>query len=87
MKQRIKSKILQSMSVEFLEVSDVSHHHVGHAGWRDDGETHFKIKLVSSSFIGMNQIARHRMIYAILAAELQDKIHALQLQLETPEET
>jgi BolA protein len=85
MKKRIESKILQSMNVESLEVLDVSHHHVGHAGWREGGESHFRVKVISRDFFGMNALTRHRMLYTILSAELKDKVHALELQLETPE--
>lgn len=46
------------------------------------------IQITSPSFAGMNQPARHRAVYKVLADELarQGGVHALQLRTKTPEE-
>jgi BolA protein len=86
MKERIEQKIMQNISVEFLEVKDISQAHVGHSGWREGGETHFIITIISSDFINKGLLARHKQLYEILSSEMKSGIHALQLQLHSPEE-
>ena len=52
-----------------------------------DGETHFKIKVVSDGFRGKSRLERHRAINALLADELGvDKVHALAIEARAPGE-
>lgn len=69
-----------------LDVEDRSHLHVGHAGARPGGETHFHVTIVSDAFEGEPRIARHRKVNKLLGALLAEKIHALQLVTKTPGE-
>jgi len=48
---------------------------------------HWKARVVSSAFAGKSLIDRHRMINAALAEELKGPIHALTMELFTPDET
>ncbi len=82
----IAEKLTQSLSPEALDVIDESHLHEGHAGARPEGETHFRIHIVSKAFIGKSRIDRHRLINAALAQELAGPIHALAIQAQAPEE-
>ncbi len=50
-----------------------------------NSETHFKLVIVSDSFIEMNKVSRHQLIYKILV-ETMKKIHALSIQAFTIEE-
>ena len=50
-------------------------------------ETHFALKMVAESFAGQNRLARQRAVMAVLAEELQGPVHALSLDLRTPEES
>ncbi len=63
-----------------LEVIDESEQHRGHAGWREGGDTHFRIKIVSTEFSGKTRVAMHRMINECLAEELAGGIHALAIE-------
>ena len=47
---------------------------------------HWKATIVSGLFAGKSLIERHRMVMAALAEELKGPIHALTLDVETPEE-
>ena len=47
---------------------------------------HWKIRVVSSSFAGRSLVQRHRMINAALADELKGPIHALTMDVLTPDE-
>ncbi|CAN5285164.1 BolA family transcriptional regulator [soil metagenome] len=50
-------------------------------------EDHWKASIVSTGFIGHSLMARHRMVMAALAEEMKGPIHALTLDVKTPEET
>ncbi|MBC7141944.1 MAG: BolA family transcriptional regulator, partial [Rhodobacteraceae bacterium] len=65
-----------------LEVVDESEAHRGHAGYRDGGESHFRVVLRAPVFAGMSRVERHRAVHAALGADLVGKIHALALDLD-----
>jgi BolA protein len=69
-----------------LAIEDESSLHRGHAGWRDGGETHFKVEIVSQAFAGHSRVARQRLVYAALSEEFAAGLHALALTTLTPEE-
>lgn len=50
-------------------------------------EDHWEAKIVSAAFGGHSLIQRHRMVMAALADEMKGPIHALTLDVKTPEET
>ena len=52
-----------------------------------EGETHFRLTIVSTAFAGKSRIERHRLVHDVLAEELKDRVHALTLTARTPEET
>ena len=82
----IEHKLTQALAPQRLKIVDDSEKHKGHAGYRDGGETHFRVEVVSEAFAGQNRVARQRRIYEILAEELAAGVHALQLKTLTPEE-
>jgi stress-induced morphogen len=47
---------------------------------------HFAVSVVSISFEGKGLVDRHRMIYAALGGAMQNEIHALALETQTPVE-
>ena len=47
---------------------------------------HWKATIVSTAFAGKTLMQRHRMINAALAEELKGPIHALTLDVKTPDE-
>lgn len=83
---RIRQKLGAALKPTRLAVHDDSHRHAGHAGARPGGETHFRVEIVSAAFAGESRVARQRRVYAILADELAERVHALQLTTLTPEE-
>lgn len=82
----IETKLTQAFEPERLVVEDQSHLHAGHAGARPGGESHFRVELVSARFAGLNRVARQRLVYDALAAELAGPIHALALKTLAPGE-
>ena len=77
MQQRIAADLTRALDPTSLEVTDESHLHAGHAGARAGGESHFRIDVVAAAFAGKGRVERHRMIYAALAQEIADGVHAL----------
>ncbi len=84
-KDRITAKLAAALAPISLTVIDESAQHAGHIGHQGSGhpgelsstETHFAIKIVSTSFAGKSRLDRHRVINAILADELKSGVHAL----------
>lgn len=77
----IEEKI-KSLSPEFVELINESHNH----SVPKNSETHFKLLLVSTEFVGMSRVQRQRKVYDLLAQELKSGVHALTMRLLTPEE-
>ena len=86
MAERITTKLEQALAPARLAVIDESHQHHGHAGWREGGETHFRVDIVSQAFAGKSRLERHRLINAALAEELAGGVHALAIVARAPEE-
>jgi BolA protein len=70
-----------------LELVDESAQHAGHAGARPEGNTHWRVAIVSARFSGQPTVARHRMVYQALGELMQHPIHALAITARAPEET
>ena len=84
----VTSEIERKLRADFqpvtLEVIDESEQHRGHGGWREGGESHFRIRMTSASFADMNRVARSRAVHKTLAEELSGPVHALALELAAP---
>jgi len=83
----IRAKITAQLQPEELEIINESDRHAGHSGNpNNDPETHFKLRIVSSKFEGMNAIKRHRTVFGIIKEELDGPVHACSLETKTPDE-
>ncbi|MEM6902452.1 MAG: BolA family protein [Pseudomonadota bacterium] len=82
----MQKKLEAEFSPAELVIKDESHKHEGHAGHDGRGESHFRMTIVSAAFSGQNRVNRQRMVHKVLAEELADRVHALALKLQTPEE-
>ena len=82
----ITNKLTKAFAPQSLDVVDESHMHAGHAGHRPGGETHFRVTIIADAFRGKSRIERHRMINALLAAELAGCVHALAIHADAPGE-
>jgi BolA protein len=85
---RIADEIHARLSGAFaptdLSVVDESDQHRGHSGWREEGESHFRVAITSPAFAAMNRIERHRAVHAALGPDLIGRIHALALEISVP---
>ncbi|CAM5762367.1 BolA family protein [Bosea minatitlanensis] len=86
MADRITLKLNAAFAPQRLQVIDESHQHHGHGGWREGGETHFRVNIVSEAFRGKTRLERHRLVNAALADELAERVHALAIAARAPEE-
>lgn len=84
--ETMHDKLQSAFAPTTLEVVDESHLHAGHMGARPEGETHFRVTIVSAAFDGAGRVQRHRMVHEVLATELRDRVHALALTLRAPDE-
>ena len=86
MQERIVARLTASLDPILLDVVDESDRHAGHAGARDGGGTHYRVRVVSAQFERQSRVDRHRMIYGLLTAEFADGLHALALVAKAPGE-
>lgn len=82
----IEKKLTEGLAPIRLAVIDESHRHAGHAGSHPEGESHFRIEIVSDAFIGKSRVERHRMVNTLLAEELAGRVHAMVLSTMSPDE-
>jgi BolA protein len=86
-RSRIHERLAKALApCVFLDVVDQSAAHAGHAGARESGGGHFNVLIVSTRFEGMGALARQRLVYAALADEMRELIHALSMTCQTPAE-
>lgn len=71
----ITAKIRLSLPDAVVELKDLT-------GTQD----HWEAVVISSGFTGKSLIQRHRLVMAALADEMKGPIHALTLDVKTPEE-
>jgi BolA protein len=81
MAERMRTKLEAAFSPQSLEVIDESEQHRGHGGWREGGETHFRIRMTAAAFDGLSRVERHRAVNRAVAQELEEGVHALALDL------
>ncbi|MEM9139648.1 MAG: BolA family protein [Pseudomonadota bacterium] len=84
MKERITRKLNEAFTPETLEVIDESEQHRGHGGWREGGETHFRVRMTAHVFVDQSRVNRQRAVNTCLAEELATTVHALAMELRAP---
>ncbi|QQR36917.1 BolA family transcriptional regulator [Devosia oryziradicis] len=80
-KDTLTAKLTSNFAPAFLDVIDESNKHHGHAGWREGGETHFRVRIATPHFDGMSRVAQHRAVMNVLDAQLKDRVHALAIEV------
>ncbi|BAJ81105.1 MULTISPECIES: BolA family transcriptional regulator [Acidiphilium] len=90
---RIRAILAERFAPGLLELKDDSAKHASHIGRMtgpghapEAGETHYRLKMVAEAFRGMNRVARQRAVNEALKAEFETGLHALSLDLKTPDE-
>ncbi len=84
----VRDAIAQKLSIKFapshLEVIDESEKHRGHAGWREGGSTHFRVRIAADGLAGLSRVEQHRAVMAAVEDELKAGIHALTIEVIQP---
>lgn len=82
MQDQIETKLRNAFAPERLEVIDESEKHRGHGGYKEGGESHFRVRIRADSLAGMGRLQRHRAIHSALGPGILETIHALALEVE-----
>ena len=80
--QRIQDLVTRELAPLHLELVDETHQHSA----PPDGESHFRLLVVSDRFADLKPLARQRLINGLLAAEFANGLHALAMHTWTPVE-
>lgn len=77
---------LQGLQPQHIELVNES---MNHSGYFEGKESHFKLTIVSDAFEGKRLVARHQLIYGLVASSLTSQggqVHALAIHAYTPTE-
>ncbi len=77
---KIKEKVSRKINPENIILIDNSHLHTKHKSF-DLNKLHLKIIIKSEKLKNMNKIMAHKEIYSILKDEMNNKIHALEIEI------
>lgn len=78
-------KLTKKFHPDYLEVIDESELHHGHSGWREGGETHFRVRIAASYFDDLSRVAQHRAVMETLDSEIKAGVHALAIEIVGPD--
>lgn len=84
--EKLRARLETALEPEHLEIIDDSRLHAGHAGARPEGETHFRVVIVSRHFAGLSRVERQRVVHRAAGDLLEERIHAFSAQALTPGE-
>lgn len=85
--ESLEKKLRQTFDPDKLEVINESHLHAGHQpGFDGSGESHIRIRIISSQFEGMPRVQRHRKINQLLSEEIAAGLHAVAIEANSPTE-
>jgi len=76
----VKKKIEKEIVVENIKIEDKSFLHKNHPG-NEKNKYHLKIFIVSKELKKINKIESNKKIYKLLAEELKNFIHSIQIIL------
>ena len=77
----IKEKISKKINPENIILIDNSHLHSKHKSF-DENKFYLKIIIKSKKLRSMSKIMAHKEIFSILKNEMNNKIHALEIEIQ-----
>ena len=84
--EQLQQRLQQVLQPTQLEVLDESHQHHGHAGANGTGfGSHFRVRITAGAFVGKSAVARHRLVYDALQDFMDQGLHALAIEAQTPQ--
>lgn len=81
----LEARLRAAFTPQRLRVRDDSAAHAGHADAGDG--SHLSVYVVAERFRGLKALERHRLVYEAAGDLLPHRIHALQVQALSPEES
>ena len=78
---KVKEKINKKINPENVTLIDNSNFHVKHKSF-DSNKFHLKIIIKSEKLRSMSKIMAHKEIFSILKDEMNNKIHALEIEIQ-----
>lgn len=82
---KIRDRLLANLGPAEIELDDESALHAGHAGAASGGG-HYRLRIVSAKFAGLNLVTRHRLVYDAVHDMMHKEIHALAITAVAPSE-
>ncbi len=83
--EKIRARLIGTFSPLQCQLDDDSAKHAGHAGAASGGG-HYRLRLVSAQFEGLNLVRRHRLVYDSVHDMMNTEIHALAMTTLAPSE-
>ena len=74
----VKNKLESNISIQNICIEDKSFLHKKHIG-QQEGKFHLKLTIQSKELNKLNKIESTKKVYAILADELKNHIHSIQI--------
>jgi len=82
LEDKIQSALHDAFDPSYLEVVNESRQHAGHnPEAAATGQTHFRIRIASDKFTGVNRVASHRAVNDALAFAFDEGLHALAIEI------
>jgi BolA protein len=83
--EQLQKRLQEVLQPTHLEVIDESAQHHGHAGANGTGfGTHFRVRISAAAFVGKSAVGRHRLVYDALQDFMDQGLHALAIEAQTP---
>lgn len=84
--QEMEARLAAAFPGAVITLTNDSAKHHGHSGDDGSGESHFSLHIVWAGFAGLNRVQRQRAVNTALGDMPGNRVHALALKVETPEE-
>lgn len=77
----IHGRLVAAFAPHILAVEDDSEKHRGHGGYREGGQSHFRVLIRAACFGQMSRVEQHRAVHNAIGPEILARIHALALDV------
>ena len=79
--KELEKKIHEGLNPERIEIIDNSYLHTKHKSF-DINKSHLKLVIHSKKLKKLKRTEAHKIIFSLLIKEMQDKIHALEIEIK-----
>jgi len=79
-RQIIIDELTRKFAPNYIEVIDVSHEHIGHAG-AASGAGHFDLVIDKTCFGSLSRLQIHKAIYEAIGYLIPSEVHAISITL------